>query len=61
MLKHTLGPQVGGFVDPEEVSPKARIVVGTYVESMVKGGKNCAIIVVYEQSPAIVMVNDTYP
>jgi len=57
-LVHTLGPQVGGLEVPEKVSPKAGIVVGTYVESIVKGGKVGAIIAVDEQSPVNVMAND---
>ncbi len=43
------------------MSPKAGIVVETYVGFMVKGGKVGATIVVDEQSPVIVMVNYAYP
>jgi len=45
-------------VVPEKVSPKAGIVVGTYVESISRSGKVGAIIAVDEQSPVNVMAND---
>jgi hypothetical protein len=44
-----LGPQEGGLVVPEKVSPKAGIVVGAEFESMVRFGKVGTIIVVDEQ------------
>ena len=58
LLVQYLGPQVGGFVDPEIVSPNAgiTIVVGTYVKSMVRTGK-VGWIIEFPVSQEPVMVN----
>ena len=58
LLEHALGPQVGGLEVPDSVSPKAGIVVGTYIESIVRVGKVGVLIVVDKQSSGIVMVNN---